>query len=287
MKILHLLNFYASSAAEDKVQRRTMECLQYAAAFAQSIGIDVSYLFVGGKDDVLYAESLLNSLAFSCKNRFIITPQNYSYPFLHGRTNPSLTDTFFGEETKSVLADLIQPGDSSLILISNTDICLRPHAYLGVALLNKRNDKASFVINRETLAAHLLEQPICDSFSTIGDQHPGHDFFCISPETYFSTDLEIGGHLVGFGFVMRPVLANLIFSANPFWEIQSSRLTFHYGDDMPWKNSKWDEAIQFNKQGMLSVYWRLYRSKFSVLNTDKKSMLEKFFPESLVGPCND
>ncbi|MEB3318931.1 MAG: hypothetical protein VKO39_12445 [Cyanobacteriota bacterium] len=284
------MNFFAGSQENDRVQRRTLESLQLAHGFAAAVGVDVSYLFLGNQEDIAYLRSLLGESGFKGRHQVVLSHADPGrYPFLHGRSNPSLTDTFFGTEVRAKLADLCggTQAQDCLIVISNTDICLRPHAYLGVSLIHRRERRASFVINRETLADALLHQPIQNSFSAVGQKHPGHDFFCLTPSCYFNMDLDEGSHLVGFGFVMRPVLANMIFSADAFAEIGSSRLTFHYGDDMPWKDAKWNEALAFNRRGMISVYWRLHHARYSQLSPKKQALLSKFFPVSLVGSRHD
>jgi hypothetical protein len=289
MKIIHLLNFFAGSAENDRVQRRTLMSLQIACDFAAAIGIEIRYIFLGDEADIRYMQSLLVAVGFRGRHETLVTPVDSGrYPFLHGRSNPSLTETFFGAQVRERLAihsagAEVAAASSCLIAISNTDICLRPHAYLGIDLIHRRDRRLSFVINRETLAVPLLNQPIQASFMATGHRHPGHDFFCLTPTRYFAMDLEEGSHLVGFGFVMRPVLANMIFSPDPFAEIACSRLTFHYGDDMPWKDAKWNEAIEFNRRGMLSVYWRLYRSRHGQLDPERQALLACFFPTSLVG----
>lgn len=290
MRIIHLLNFFAGSPENDRVQQRTLESLQLAHGFAGAVGVDVTYLFLGNQKDITYLRSLLSESGFKGRHQLVLANTDPGrYPFLHGRSNPSLTDTFFGAEVRAQLTELCggMPAQDCLIVISNTDICLRPHAYLGVSLIHRRERRASFVINRETLADALLNQPIQNSFSAVGQKHPGHDFFCLTPSCYFNMDLDEGSHLVGFGFVMRPVLANMIFAADAFAEIGTSRLTFHYGDDMPWKDAKWNEALAFNRRGMVSVYWRLHRARYSQLSPQRRALLSKFFPVSLVGSGHD
>jgi hypothetical protein len=290
MRIFHLLNFFAGSRHNDTVQRRTLESLQIASNFADSLGLQVTFFFLGCHEDINYLKGMLAASGFTGHHEIVIsrvTPNRY--PFLQGRANPSLTDTFFGAEVRERLSRLCgkSQADDYLITISNTDICLRPHAYLGIDLIHRRNRRASFVINRETLADSLLDRPIQESFEAVGHKHPGHDFFCLTPACYLAMDLDEGSHLVGFGFVMRPVLANMIFFPDPFAEIVSSRLTFHYGDDMPWKESRWNEAVEFNRQGMVSVYWRLHRRYHSQLDPKKQEQLARFFPVSLVGSGHD
>lgn len=290
MRIVHLLNFFVGSQENDRVQRRTLESLHLAAGFAASVGIDVIHVFLGDQDDLHYLQSLLAATGFSGRHELVLTEGDPGrYPFLHGRSNPSLTDTFFGAGVRAMLAQVCGSVDQGecLILISNTDICLRPHAYLGIDLIHRHNRKASFVINRETLGESLLDRPIQESFAVVGHQHPGHDFFCLTRACYDDMDLNEGSHLVGFGFVMRPVLANMIFRSDPFGEIATSRLTFHYGDDMPWKDSKWSKAVAFNRQGMVSVYWRLHHARYARLSAEKRAQLDRFFPVSLVGSRHD
>jgi hypothetical protein len=246
MKIYHLLNFFAGSSNDAVVQKKTLLSLRQAYSFAISMGVDVQYVFIGTVSDHEFTKSMLLETDFQCSHTFFeqLTPE-MPYPFLHGRNNPTLTDTFFSSKVKEFLKVSAAPDQypSPLIAISNTDICLRPHAYLAIALLHSSNPLANFVVNRETIDGELLNKSLSEAYATHGSKHPGHDFFCMHLDAYHDMKLLDENHIIGFGFVMRPVLANLILRSDPFYEIKYSRLTFHYGDDMPWKDPKWDDAI--------------------------------------------
>lgn len=282
MKIIHLINLFRGSPENNIIQRRTLESLCYAHSFASHASINVVYCLVGSDDDIRYAESLFSDMTFEGECCIINVGSYRSYAFLHGRSNPSLTDTFFHPELKSFVSAASGPDDDVFVVISNSDICLRPHAYVGIALVRSKDRDASFVINRETISTDLLDKPIAHSFAASGETHPGHDFFCMPISTYLNIDLDEGGHVVGFGFVMRPVLANLLFAPHSFWEIRSSRLSFHYGDDMPWKDQKWADVLAFNKTGMNNVYWRLHARFYGSLPDSRREMLNRFFPPSLL-----
>lgn len=287
MRLLHILNFFSGSADHDKVQQRTILSLHNASAAIKKFGIDVEYLFVGSPQDIAYAEHIATQQDVSIAFETVTTPSSLHHDFLHGRSNPTLAETFFCTQVRELIDSKSIIEQDTLILISNTDICLRPHAYLGIYLIHRRDPSASFVINRETVSLDLLARPLTEAFASHGTVHPGHDFFCLPPSLYRQVDLEPDGHIIGFGFVMRPLLANLIFSQAPFWEIGSSRLTFHYGDDMQWKDPKWDGALEYNKSNMQKVYWRLHKKCHSSCSQEKKNMLDRFFPQALVGSPSD
>ena len=123
--------------------------------------------------------------------------------------------------------------------------------------------------------------PISHSYGSSGKSHIGHDCFILTHRSYQKVVLIPGSHIIGFGFVMRRLLANLIFESNEFIEIKRSLLTFHYGDDMPWKNIKWNDAIEHNRQGMVNVIQQL-RAKVKDLTAQKNAQFNTFFPKSIV-----
>jgi hypothetical protein len=286
MRILHLLNFFSGSSHDALVQRQTLASVREAYSLAASTGVDVHYIFIGTSVDNEFTGSMLSEADFQCSHSFFeqLTPET-PHLFLYGRNNPTLRDTFFSPKVKEYLTSLDetkqQPGP--LVVISNTDICLRPHAYLSIALLYSRNPHVNFVVNRETIDGEFLQKPLSEAYGAHGSKHPGHDFFCLNLDSYRSMELLDKSHIIGFGFVMRPVLANLILSEAPFFELRYSRLTFHFGDDMPWKDPKWDAAIEHNRLGMIEILRRLLSRLDYAVPDEKMSQLKSYFPESIVG----
>lgn len=281
MKFIHILNFYQSTDIADLIQLRTLESIGKAQEIARMSGIQVDLLITGNGADIDYAKILCKRAGLRTSPAFCTSSYSTSaYPFLHGRACPEINDVFFGPNIDNAIKN-ISPDDNNLyILISNADICLRPHLYVSIQAIFSIQGNACMVINRETLPYDLLLEDVSCAYNQRGKKHPGHDFFCLPKSLY--SNLQLKSHVVGFGFVMRPVLANMLFSDLTFIELCDSRLTFHYGDDMEWKNEKWTDAIQFNKVNMKSVFESLYHQRWQKIGADKQNLIKKFFTKGLI-----
>ena len=283
MKIIHILNFYDGDIESKKVQERTIESICEAAKVAKNAGISLQFIIVGSALDLeFYSSCYYSNLLEEVSESVSLVKQSdpRSYNFLHGRSNPCLTDTFFANNVKQVVKESVER-DNDRLMISNSDICLKPSFYIAIKLLSLNWPFANFAINRETVEHNLLNKSLPDAYNSVGKLHIGHDCFCMTYSSYHKIILFPGSHIIGFGFVMRPLLANLIYDSNDFIELKRSFLTFHYGDDMPWKNDKWNEAIEHNRQGMVAVIRKL-RSEVEPLSEHKMLQFSTFFPESIV-----
>ena len=214
MNIIHILNFYDGNLEAKIVQERTLASIYNAAKVARNTNLILRFIIVGSSNDLDFFKSCQNSSSLEdiCESvSLVVQCRPRHYDFLHGRTNPCLTDTFFANDVKSIIREKTS-NDSDKVIISNSDICLNPSFYIAIKILSLNWPLANFAINRETIDQDLLNMPISHSYGSSGKSHIGHDCFILTHRSYQKVVLIPGSHIIGFGFVMRPLLANLILS---------------------------------------------------------------------------
>jgi len=153
-----------------------------------------------------------------------------------------------------------------------------PHFYIVVReLLDFGFD--AITINRRT----ILDVGTVDSIGNLayaeyGNEHPGFDCFVFTRPLYeeFKKNLAC----VGVALVARGLLYNMVAFSRQMLMLTNVNMTFHLGNDRPWRNSEFDEYTEFNKRQcvdtltklsqipgkaeILSQFYRLHGEKFVV-----------------------
>lgn len=143
-----------------------------------------------------------------------------------------------GEKKLPLLADILSRGsegtDATHLIYSNIDIALQPSFYGSVAALIERDHEAAFSINRRIISAdYTAPDQIWSMYAELGKPHPGHDCF-IFPCSLVER-LRLGHICIGSYRVARQLMLNLLVHAARFDVLADLHLTFHLGDDRPWR----------------------------------------------------
>ena len=269
MKLHHILNPYLVplESEDNLVQKRTFESINLAREYAKDY-IDINIIAKVDEKEVEQFEQQL--------------PQNHLYVAKLNKLSEDLDKKFRVPRRLPLLNDLVslpQPlskniDDDDYLIFTNMDICVQPFFYAEVSQMIKRGFSC-FVINRRTVDKDLLNQPLANSFASDGDKHIGHDCFVLPAKLLQKFRLK--EHILGIGFVFRPFLLNCIMHAENFHEFEDLYMTYHYGDDMTWKNDKYADYLEHNKQMMIDVFTDNL-TLIQNLPLEKQKWINKFFP---------
>ncbi len=164
--------------------------------------------------------------------------------------------------------------DADYFIYTNADIALLPHFYLSVAAFIEDGYDA-FVVNRRTLPAVSTEiNDIPKLYAQTGESHIGHDCFVFRRSAY--PGFRLGNVGIGIRLVGRVLIWNLIAQAEKFMEFKDLHLTFHLGQDKPWKNPDLKDYDTHNNREAVSVLRQL-NDEYELLGT-----LKEKFPDYLV-----
>jgi hypothetical protein len=246
MKIIHIINPF--SVPEDSeanlVQMKTIESIVNAVGYATGI-VDVHILMKVSPSDLEYFRTRFKKDYFHF-DTLRSDSSKLEKEFQVERELPLLNDLLSVNQI-----DGLQIEDEDLIVVTNMDICLQPYFYAEITKI-RNEGKDVFVINRRTIAKELIDLPMAQAYTADGDKHIGHDCFVFPYKLLKSFDIR--EHILGIGFVFRPFLLNCILHSKNFHEFDEAYLTFHYGDDMEWKNEKYNDYLEHNKELLINVF---------------------------------
>jgi len=155
-------------------------------------------------------------------------------------------------------------------IYTNVDISLRPSFYQFVLdKINSGHD--AFVINRRTISKdHSAVQDYDKMCAEEGESHPGFDCFVFKASML--DNFVMGNAGLGANWVGRVIITNLIVNAENFKIFKDEFQTFHIGDDRSWKNPKFADYDEFNRQELIAILLKMRaqfgedKSKLSYLN---------------------
>ncbi len=139
---------------------------------------------------------------------------------------------------KDIVSSLYSSSDAEYFIYTNLDIGLYPHFYIKVkSMIAKGYD--AFCINRRSLPKEhegllLNESKIEFIFTMEGIKHPGIDCFVFKKELV--PLLNLGNVYIGYPPVGQVLKTQIEVNSKSFTWIKDERLTFHIGDDSPWKS---------------------------------------------------
>ena len=254
MKIAHLVHPVIVPKSSDLVaaQPITFATMHAAKEFAKN-EIDVS----------LYAIQYHDEERFALPGCFIRTPD----------LTRSIGDikTFTKRKKLALIDDLLtaqyRASQADYFIYTNVDIALQPYFYNTAAKIIDQGYDA-FIINRRTIPAHygkVEEIPLM--YAELGEKHPGWDCFVFKRILY--PNFELGTVCIGTNWIGRSMIANLSSAAKRFEIFTDLRLTFHIGDERPWKSNQLDDYARHNRdecEGILLHFEKKYgafdRKKF-------------------------
>lgn len=164
--------------------------------------------------------------------------------------------------------------DADYLIYTNADIGLVPNFYESVAAIICEGYDA-FVINRRTIPADFNgAEEIPLMWAQAGEKHIGHDCFVFKRDVY--PHFHLGNVGIGIRLVGRVLLWNLVAQSTRFKEFKDLHLTFHLGQDKPWKNSVLKDYDRHNYEEAATVLKILDR-KYNLVAT-----LRENYPDYLV-----
>lgn len=267
----HIINPYRSEVGSEgsRVQERTLESLTDASTFCRDV-VDVKYIVrVDREDDDL--ESFVQFLP----NRSVQPLTRFSpdiADFAISRRLPLLSDMFRVN---------IPDDDKCHVIYTNMDICVTPYFYTECArLLTEGID--CMVINRRTVDKRYVDLPLVEGFTSESRNHPGHDCF-VFPASFLRKAV-LPESVLGIGYVFRPLLLNCILHfGERFREYDDYYLTMHFGDDMDWKDQRYNDYLEYNKNQLGDIWRRLTAERIAASASAYVSdQLQKYFPFSFL-----
>jgi hypothetical protein len=146
---------------------------------------------------------------------------------------------------KDILDRLYHASNADYFIYTNADIGLMPYFYLTIhSIISQGYD--AFVINRRTIPdTYRQVNEIYLMYAQIGESHIGHDCFVFKREVY--PGFKLGNVCIGIRLVGRVLLWNLVAYSRRFKEFKNLHLTFHLGQNKPWKNPGLKDYYDFNK----------------------------------------
>jgi len=277
-KIYHVINPYKAKEGSSAYieQKKTLDSLFNALHFVGR-NFEVILLMKVFDVDYDYFSELYGSCSKVCIVKLTTETSKIHPPFKTPRQLP-LLDDFLNLEILSRDAN-----DDDIVLVTNMDICVQPFFYIEILRI-RNTGRDVFVINRRTVSKELINDELIEAYVSEGDKHIGHDCF-VFPFKLLKL-FDIRDHILGIGFVFRPFLLNCILHATVFDEFDDVFLTFHYGDDMSWKDDKFDDYLEHNKNRLIAVY-RDNQDLIELANADerKKKWIDKFFNFSFLEEC--
>jgi len=265
-RISHVVNWFKGDEATNALQIITADTIRTAARLAECVEGSSSGLpgilkrsFLGGRTRL--AKPRL--IACVAQNEPEMVPAGF-------RASDPLTRTILDLRGFNVprhlplLFDIIERGAHSaysegFLVFTNADICLMPHFYHSVRHVLARGVDC-LVINRRVvgqLSTYGSERHIATS--EVGTRHAGFDCF-VFPVAWVKRFIYTDA-CVGAGAVMRSLLYNLVAQAKRMLIMRAAHLTYHFGDDGAWAESKLMDYVAFNRDQARSVLSRLCQDK--------------------------
>jgi hypothetical protein len=208
----------------------TFETMRIAQAFAPEIPIELFAVQSHDEDRVALPPS------------FIRTPDLHRslsdlQPFAQSRKLALIAD---------ILETLNQVSRADYFIYTNVDIGVQPFFYRTVAAFIASGYDC-FIINRRTIPDRFrtIEQ-LPQMWAEIGESHPGYDCFVFRRD-YFPAFL-LGTICLGTAWIGRALLANLVATGGRFREFRNEQLTFHIGDQRPWRQEQLGDYFRHNQE---------------------------------------
>lgn len=249
LRFAHIIAPYraASGSPEEFAQRVTFETMRRARASSGDLQIDL-FTTQFAEDHNLAPDIFQNA---GDLERSVLEMGHFTMK----RKLPLLRD---------VLDRLHNATDAEYCIYTNVDIALQPGFYASVARKIQDGFDA-FVINRRCIRPHYgsLDQ-IPQMLTEKGSSHPGYDCFVFRRDAYHS--FVLGDVCIGMGHVDLPLVCSMIAFAKKFGEFRDEYLTFHLGDDRPWKSRKYSEYRQHNDRECI----RALKNLAAVIRADER-----------------
>ena len=231
MKIAHIINVTEITEANTAsylhiAQPLTLKSMVMAQKAAKKV-VDVELFAVKHKDEDVSIPAEFNWASDFDK-----------YAWEHISTLENITPRKPLPRIKDIISSLYNSSDATYFIYTNVDIGLYPNFYTNIKTMITEGYDA-FCINRKTLPKEhdgvlLDESNIELIFSLEGTKHWGIDCFVFRRDTVPS--LKLGNVFLGYPPVGLVLKTQIELNSKKFMWFKDERMTFHLGNDRPWKS---------------------------------------------------
>ncbi len=231
VNLVHIVNFYSIAGALDDVQSLTLKSMLAARA---------NPLAGHGATSLCQVPVLGDQHLFDVWNGLSTTAPLE-------RTIADL-GTFNVSRRLPLLFDILERGATvaepdDYLIYTNSDICLQPNFYGAVRQLIGAGFDA-FTVNRRTFADNTFSHFDPLTLAEVGSNHRGYDCFVFSRRLF--DEFVRADSCLGIAAVARPLLYNLVAHSRKMLMLKNVNLTFHIGNDQPWRDNLFCDYRQHN-----------------------------------------
>jgi hypothetical protein len=177
-----------------------------------------------------------------------------------------------------ILARLAEAApQADYFIYTNIDIALMPDFYTGVAALLDQGYDALTITRRTIPKTYTSPAELPRMYAEPGEPHPGYDCFIFRREAHAQYDL--GNACIGAHWFGKALELNLICQARGYAALKDLHMTFHIGDDRPWKDDRFKVFTRFNQAEIRSILLRLHAAGRLVDHPEIQKLVENFAPE--------
>lgn len=185
------------------------------------------------------------------------------------RKYPLLTD---------ILARLAEAAtDAEYLIYTNVDIALMPGFYADLAQLIAEGYDALTITRRTIPKIYTSPAELTRMYDEPGEPHPGHDCFIFRREAFQQYDL--GKICIGVHWIGRALELNQICTARRYAAFKDRHMTFHLGDDRPWRDDRLRDFATFNQNELRRILLRFHSENRLVDCPEVDDLIRRFAPE--------
>ncbi len=167
--------------------------------------------------------------------------------------------------------------DADYFIYTNVDIALMPHFYTSVASLLEKEYDAVTITRRTISKKYTSPTELPQMYADPGTEHSGIDCFVFRREAY--TRYDLGHACIGAHWFGKALEINLICHAQKYGFLKDLHLTFHIGDDRPWKDDRFRVFAKFNQGEIRRILLRLHAEGRLVDDPEIHKLVALFAPE--------
>jgi FkbM family methyltransferase len=242
INLSHVVNLFEATDEGRNIQRAVTESMKVAAA-DPSVG--------KGRTKLLHVQSSFDSDLTPpgfVRLRDLDRDVRSIKTFAHPRPLPLMFD---------VLDRAVEGTDEGeFIVFTNSDICLQPIFY-GVIRKLIASGFDAVTVNRRTVGVDMLKAAPALARAETGLNHGGFDCFVFRRSAY--AEYVKGNGCLGIAGVARPLLYNMVSTAEAMLMLKNVALTYHFGNDRPWQSHLYIDYARHNRADFLSVLETLAR----------------------------
>jgi hypothetical protein len=152
-----------------------------------------------------------------------------------------------------------------------------PFFYTSLAALLEEGYDALTITRRTIPKIYTSPAELSRMYAELGEAHPGHDCFIFRREAVMQYDL---GHIcIGAHWIGRALELNMICTARRYAVFKDLHMTFHLGDDRPWKDDRFKVFAQSNRDEIRRILLRFHSENRLVDCQESQDLIRRFAPE--------